>query len=90
MHIERACVAIVTITPHLIEQLLSGDYSILFLCQSGKQKKFFMRQSYVCTITGCAHILEIDRQSSIMVPFRDVFFSSAQDRANAAFSDRKP
>ena len=35
VHVQRARVAIVTVTPNLIQQLLPGDYAAALLCERG-------------------------------------------------------
>src|SRR5688500_2628726 len=42
VNVQGARVAIVAVTPNLIEQLLAGNYAAAFFCERGQQRELFV------------------------------------------------
>src|SRR5262249_16192447 len=67
MHVERARVAIVAVSPNTIQQLLSGHHAIRASRQHGQQREFLVRQFYLGAIANDSDVVEVDRQMIVFI-----------------------
>src|SRR6185369_12553259 len=62
VHVERAGVAIVTVTPDTIQQLLARHHSISAARQHRKQRELFVREFDLHAVARDTNIVKIDEQ----------------------------
>src|SRR6185369_12956533 len=62
VHVKRSRIAIVTVSPNTIQQLLSRYYSIRAAREHREEREFFVREFHFHTVAGDANIVEVDQQ----------------------------
>ena len=83
MHVECARVAIVTVTPDTIQQLLPRDDAIRAACEHGQQREFFVREFDLRAVAENANIVEVDRQMIVFVRLAHCLVSTPHHGAHA-------
>src|SRR5690242_2023137 len=67
VHVERAGVAIITIAPHAIQQLLPRHDSVRTAREHRQKRELLVREFDLCTVTDNANIVEVDGQTIVFV-----------------------
>src|ERR1044072_550708 len=81
VHVERARVAIVTVTPDTIQQLLPCNDAVGASRQRRKQCELLVREFYLHAFTHDANVVEIDEQMIVFISLAHRFICATHDCA---------
>src|ERR1051325_8529304 len=83
VHVKRSRIAIVTVSPNTIQQLLPRDYSIGAARQHREKREFFVREFYLRTVAGDANVVEVDQEMIVLVSLAHRFVRAAHHGTHA-------
>src|ERR1700754_1457917 len=83
VHVERACIAIVTVTPNTIQQLLSSYHAVRAACEHRQQRELLVREFDLHAVAMHADVVEVDHQVIVFIRFAHRLVSAAHDGAHA-------
>ena len=84
VHVERARIAIVTVTPDTIQQLLPRNDAIGASRQHGKECEFLVGELYLYSLTDNSDVVEIDEQMIVFVSLAHRFVRATHHCAHAS------
>src|SRR5437773_6555437 len=67
VNVQSSRIAVITVSPYLIEKLLASDNPATLFRQGREQLKLLIRQFHICVVTGRAHIGKVYCQTAIVV-----------------------
>src|SRR5262249_6411599 len=83
MHVERARITEIAVTPYAVEQLLARRDASGAFDEMHEQREFLARQFHILVAAIDAHVAEIDRDAVVLVSFNGRFARPSKNGTNA-------
>jgi hypothetical protein len=82
VYVQCPSIAVVAITPHIIQKLLACDHTIRTLGEDREQAKFLISELNLAAVTDYANVREVNQQMIVLVCLGAPVRGSSQDRSN--------